>query len=362
MIPDTERERKIRINDLARELEIRSREILDALAIVGRAEGKTHSSSISLAEADKVRKYFQPRKKERAGAAAPSSTSSRSAIDLSRTLKALIEARQNKLASQTEPSGTRLTPGQPTHRRSTTSPTAASATGGSSTLQSIRRQIEPQLDTVAPGAVDATTSAERKPTVRINDLARELEIKSRTLLDTLPIVGVSEPKTHSSSISLVEADKVRQHFQPRKKERAGAAVPSSAASRSAIDLSRISKPSDVLEAIIEARQKKLVPQTEPSRTRLIPEQPIYHRSAPSPGAPSTTGGSPTLQSTRRLIKPELGARPVYKVSETAVKGISAEASSKERTTYASAMEEAEQALNAMRMQEKNHRSEDDFET
>jgi len=36
--------------------------------------------------------------------------------------------------------------------------------------------------------------------IRINDLARELEVKSKTILDVLPIVGVTEKKTHSSSI------------------------------------------------------------------------------------------------------------------------------------------------------------------
>src|ERR1022692_1712453 len=38
--------------------------------------------------------------------------------------------------------------------------------------------------------------------VRINDLARELEVKSRAILDTLPLVGVTEKKTHSSSLEV----------------------------------------------------------------------------------------------------------------------------------------------------------------
>ena len=36
--------------------------------------------------------------------------------------------------------------------------------------------------------------------VRINDLARELEVKSRAILDALIEVGVTEKKTHSSSL------------------------------------------------------------------------------------------------------------------------------------------------------------------
>ena len=46
--------------------------------------------------------------------------------------------------------------------------------------------------------------------VRINDLARELEVKSKSILDALTAVGVTEPKTHSSSIEADEAEKVRE--------------------------------------------------------------------------------------------------------------------------------------------------------
>ena len=36
--------------------------------------------------------------------------------------------------------------------------------------------------------------------IRINDLARELEVKSKEILDVLTKVGITEKKTHSSSI------------------------------------------------------------------------------------------------------------------------------------------------------------------
>ena len=49
--------------------------------------------------------------------------------------------------------------------------------------------------------------------VRINDLARELEVKSKAILDTLPHVGVTEKKTHSSSLEEHEAEKVRAHIR-----------------------------------------------------------------------------------------------------------------------------------------------------
>jgi len=44
--------------------------------------------------------------------------------------------------------------------------------------------------------------------IRINDLARELEVKSKEILDSLPKVGVTEKKTHSSSIEADEAERV----------------------------------------------------------------------------------------------------------------------------------------------------------
>jgi len=48
--------------------------------------------------------------------------------------------------------------------------------------------------------------------VRINELARELEIKAKVLIEYLPEVGVSEKKTHSSSIDNSHAELVRKHF------------------------------------------------------------------------------------------------------------------------------------------------------
>src|ERR1700736_2939726 len=91
--------------------------------------------------------------------------------------------------------------------------------------------------------------------IRINDLARELEVKSKAILDVLQEVGVTEKKTHSSSIEEHEAVKVRAHFR-------AAAADSRTATKSArssqadaagiktkIDLSHISRPGDVLNAI-----------------------------------------------------------------------------------------------------------------
>src|ERR1700679_1135401 len=49
--------------------------------------------------------------------------------------------------------------------------------------------------------------------IRINELARDLEVKAKAIIDYLAELGVAEKKTHSSSIEVPIAEKVRQHFQ-----------------------------------------------------------------------------------------------------------------------------------------------------
>src|SRR6266571_2659320 len=49
--------------------------------------------------------------------------------------------------------------------------------------------------------------------VRINELARELEVKAKAIIDLLSEYGVTEKKTHSSSIPADVAEKVRKRIQ-----------------------------------------------------------------------------------------------------------------------------------------------------
>src|SRR5215831_4061605 len=49
--------------------------------------------------------------------------------------------------------------------------------------------------------------------IRINELARELEVKSRAITDFLPTIGVHDKKSHSSALDESLAQKVREHFQ-----------------------------------------------------------------------------------------------------------------------------------------------------
>jgi hypothetical protein len=66
--------------------------------------------------------------------------------------------------------------------------------------------------------------------IRINELCRELEVKAKAVFDFLPEIGITEKKTHSSTISLVAAEKVRKHFSELAEPSAKAARTRSAGS------------------------------------------------------------------------------------------------------------------------------------
>ncbi|MGA9861866.1 MAG: translation initiation factor IF-2 [Terriglobales bacterium] len=95
--------------------------------------------------------------------------------------------------------------------------------------------------------------------IRINDLARELEVKSKEILDVLTTVGVTEKKTHSSSLEDHEAELVRRHLRGRSDAAPSSARTSRAAHgeeeiKTKIDLSHISRPGDVLRAITQLKE------------------------------------------------------------------------------------------------------------
>src|ERR1700678_4815738 len=136
--------------------------------------------------------------------------------------------------------------------------------------------------------------------VRINDLARELEVKSRAILDALTAVGVTEKKTHSSSLEGDEAERVRQHFQRSGKNGAGAAKVDSEPKQK-IDWSRVSKPGDVLKAIQQrkdeaaaiAQRPPVPPPAQPQAARApAPAHPVA--SAPVGAGPASSAAPPAI--------------------------------------------------------------------
>jgi len=134
--------------------------------------------------------------------------------------------------------------------------------------------------------------------IRINDLARELEVKSKAILDSLPHVGVTEKKTHSSSLEDHEADKVRAYLrgtgESPTSRTSRTPQPASDGIKTKIDLSHISKPGDVLKAIIGKQQTAAAP-VSPSRpapppAETKPAQALTRPAAPAP--PSTSSVAP----------------------------------------------------------------------
>src|SRR5271165_4542935 len=147
--------------------------------------------------------------------------------------------------------------------------------------------------------------------VRINDLARELEVKSKAILDTLPIVGVTEKKTHSSSLEEHEAEKVRVYLRGSSE----AQSPSARAARplrgeeeikTKIDLSHISRPGDVLKAITQ--QKEVV--APPARAAAPPAVVARPVVAPPVARPTPPPAVPSIPATAATpVPPAPAARP-----------------------------------------------------
>jgi translation initiation factor IF-2 len=61
--------------------------------------------------------------------------------------------------------------------------------------------------------------------IRINDLARELEVKSKAVLDYLLEIGVQDKKSHSSAVDDELAEKLRAHFHAESEEEAPSEEP-----------------------------------------------------------------------------------------------------------------------------------------
>jgi len=122
--------------------------------------------------------------------------------------------------------------------------------------------------------------------IRINDLARELEVKSKEILDVLTKVGVTEKKTHSSSIEVDEAERVKRYFaehaEPSSGVRSARAPAPADEFKPKIDLSHISKPGDVRKAV----EQRAVQGSTATRPSTLATQAV-------PGAPKQTVAPPS---------------------------------------------------------------------
>ena len=140
--------------------------------------------------------------------------------------------------------------------------------------------------------------------IRINVLARELEVKAHELIDKLPELGVTEKKTHSSSVDDDVADKLRQIFggagarasaEPSGSNGASSAlVEESPAAHVAVEKPQpeapeIARETEPAERDVTASATRIAPQPQRLRPPLATAPPAGAPRMPAAPAASTPG-------------------------------------------------------------------------
>ncbi len=152
--------------------------------------------------------------------------------------------------------------------------------------------------------------------VRINELARELEIKAKVLIEYLPEVGVTEKKTHSSSIDNSHAELVRKHFlglaaqeAAAEAEKAKNAAAKSKTSRSAAGTQPVAARPTPTASVSAA-----TPATRPASSAAAPAAATAATSAKTPPPVARPGVAPAGS-----VPPSRAAKPgVAPTSQTTV--------------------------------------------
>src|SRR5579884_3818672 len=142
--------------------------------------------------------------------------------------------------------------------------------------------------------------------IRINELARELEVKPQRILDALPELGVAEKKTHSSSLDDDVADLVRRHFGA---DGAGAQEPREAHVESTTDDSvAVAEGLETTEAPAPQRtaadQPAAIAEAEPEGSGAAESGAEAQQEAPAAAAPEPGGA----RSRPAPIRPPLAGR------------------------------------------------------
>src|SRR5215472_3638359 len=123
--------------------------------------------------------------------------------------------------------------------------------------------------------------------VRINELARELEVKAKAIIDLLPGFGVTEKKTHSSSIPADVAEKVRKKIQGVAEAEAQAEAAAKAEK-------------EAKEAAAKAaRLRPAAPAAAPPQARVAPSA----VKPAAPVAPATPAAKPTVPAAHPTTPP-----------------------------------------------------------
>ncbi|HKS67422.1 MAG TPA: translation initiation factor IF-2 [Candidatus Acidoferrales bacterium] len=138
--------------------------------------------------------------------------------------------------------------------------------------------------------------------IRINELARELEIKAKVLIEYLPEIGVAEKKTHSSSLDVEHAELVRKHFQELAAQEAAAEAAKEAAKRGARPGATAARPA-APPVTAKPAASTPAPPTRPtapgaspvSRPPATPQPPSTVPSQPAGSARSVAPAAPAAQ-------------------------------------------------------------------
>jgi translation initiation factor IF-2 len=147
--------------------------------------------------------------------------------------------------------------------------------------------------------------------IRINELARELEVKARAILEVLPQFGVTEKKTHSSSVEVDVAEKVRKHFLGLGE----AEIPAAEAVPAAPEGAAAPQPSAAEHALpappahvehLPAPPSAAHPPARPAPASPAPA--VYPRMVPQPVAPGAESAAPAAVA-KPAVRTPLVVRP-----------------------------------------------------
>jgi translation initiation factor IF-2 len=130
--------------------------------------------------------------------------------------------------------------------------------------------------------------------IRINELARQLEVKSREVIDKLHELGIAEKVTHSSSIDDDKADQLRRYYSGESH------APLPAATR------RNGTPQQTSSAAVEERGEPKEDAPPARRVRVTQEPPpevVEAKGEPAPEAPPQEAPPPAAEKTEEDNRP-----------------------------------------------------------
>ncbi len=160
--------------------------------------------------------------------------------------------------------------------------------------------------------------------IRINELARELEIKAHELLERLPEVGVTEKKTHSSSIDEDVAIRLRRLYGQEVAESEESEAEAEAAEAAPLEAGAVEPPAatpaaqkPVLEAAPSPRATLQEAPAAPAAGETRPPAPIRPPLAGRPIQPPVGAPRPTITLTPPPPKPEAPAPPAARTQAPA---------------------------------------------